>query len=159
MNRDAQSFTGNNHLRSWRSQVSHIHKPWWQKTHTFQKKLLKNSAVPIVITGDQIAAGFRIYRHVWRIFFEDSLNSGISGDRVANVLLRARDISLPHTTSFVIMNCNTNNVDQNKSKNIAPWNHKNCQNLYKETSNYKYHNYWHVTRRQDILFSAIHGSG
>ena len=44
---------------------------------------------------------------------------GISNDRVEIVLRRAQDILLPQATWFVIINCGTNNVDQNQSKDIA----------------------------------------
>ena len=44
---------------------------------------------------------------------------GISGDRVENVLWRALDISLPHTTLFVIIHCGTNNVNQSLPEDIA----------------------------------------
>ena len=44
---------------------------------------------------------------------------GISGDRAENVLWRARDISLPHTTLFVILHCSTNNVDQSQPEDIS----------------------------------------
>ena len=90
-----------------------------EKTHRFQKKLLKNSAAPIIIIGDSIATGLRRYRHIWRNYFKDALNLGIGGDRVENVLWRARDISLPHTTLFVIIHCGTNNVDQSQPEDIA----------------------------------------
>lgn len=44
---------------------------------------------------------------------------GISNDRVEIVLRRAQDILLPQATWFVIINCGTNNVDQNQPKDIA----------------------------------------
>ena len=49
-----------------------------------------------------------------RNYFDDALNLGIGGDRVENVLRRGQYISLPPTTSFVIIHCDTNNVDQNR---------------------------------------------
>ena len=107
MTREARSFTRNNHTKSCRSPVPPIHKLGWQETHSFQKKLLKNSAAPIIT----IATGLRRYRHIWRNYFKDAHNFGIGGDCIENVLWRARDISLPHTTLFVIINCSTNSVD------------------------------------------------
>ena len=44
---------------------------------------------------------------------------GISGDRVENVLWKARDISLQQTTLFAIIHCGTNNVDQSKPDDTA----------------------------------------
>lgn len=59
-------------------------------------------------------ADLRRKKCVWRNYFDDALNLGIGGDRVENVLWRGQYISLPHTTSFVIIHCDTNNVDQNR---------------------------------------------
>ena len=70
-----------------------------------------NFATPIIIIGDSNATGLRRYGHIWRNCFKDALNLSISGDRVANVLWRARDISLKHTTSYVIIHCGTNNFE------------------------------------------------
>ena len=44
---------------------------------------------------------------------------GISADRVENVLWRARDICLQHTTMFVVLHSGTNNVDQSQPEDIA----------------------------------------
>ena len=44
---------------------------------------------------------------------------GIGGDRTENVLWRAQDISLPHTTLFVNIHCGTNNVDQSQPEDIT----------------------------------------
>ena len=119
MNGDAQSVTGNNHAKSCRSPVLRIHKTWVARKTYIPEKTLKNSDAPIIITGDSIATGLRRYKHVWRNYFKDAVNLGISGDHVENVLWRARDISLQHTTSFVIIHCGTNNVDQNQLEDIA----------------------------------------
>ena len=111
MTGDARSFTRNNHTKSCRFPVPHIHKIGWQETYTSQKKLLKHSAAPFIIIGDSIATGLRKYQHNWRSYFKNSLNLGISGDPV-DVLWREQDISLPHTTLLVIIHCSINNVDQ-----------------------------------------------
>ena len=120
MNRDARSVTSNNHTKSYRLPVPLIHKPGWQETHTFQSKLSKNSAAPFIIISDLMATGLRRYRHIWRNYFKDTLNLGISGDSVENVLRRARDILLQHTASFVIIHCGTNHVDQSQPEDITP---------------------------------------
>ena len=108
-----------NHTKSCRLPVPRIHKLGWQETHTFQKKLLNSSATPIIIIGDSFATGLRRYRHIWRNYFKDVLNLGIGGGHVENVLWRAWDISLPHTTLFVIIHCGTNDVDQSQPQDIA----------------------------------------
>ena len=139
-----------------------IHKPG-QETHTFQRKRFKNSAAPIIIIDALIGARLRRYGRVWSNCFRGALKLDISGDCVENVLWRAWDISLPHTTSFVITHCGTNNVDQNQPKDIAVRIMKIVQtftkehpkiNTIKETFKNKYHHYWRVTKVQDVLFSA-----
>ena len=44
---------------------------------------------------------------------------GISGDYIEKVLWRAQDISLQYTTSFLVIHCDTNNLDQNQPEDIA----------------------------------------
>ena len=95
-----------------------FHKPGWQETHTFHKKLLKNSATPIIIIGDSITTGLKRYRHIWDNYFKDAINLGSSCDRDENVLWRAQDISLQQTTLFVIIHCSTNDVDQSKPEDL-----------------------------------------
>ena len=73
---------------------------------------MKNSATPIIIIGDLIATSLSRYRNIWRNCFKDALN-------VEKVLWRARDISLQHTTSLLIIHCGTNNVDQNQPEDTA----------------------------------------
>ena len=119
MTRDAQSFNRSNHVKSFRLPVPRFHKLGSQETHTFHKKLLKNSAAPIIIIGDPIATGLKRYQHIWKNYFKDALNLGISGDHVKNILWRMRDISLQHTTLFVIIHCSTNNVDPSQPEDIA----------------------------------------
>ena len=119
MNRDAQSLTRNNQAKSCKLPVSRTHKIGSQGAHTIQTKLLKNSATPIIITGDSTAAGLRRYGHVWLNYFRDALNSGVNGDRFENVLWWARDISFPRTTSFAIIHCGTNNMEKYQPKDIA----------------------------------------
>ena len=126
MTRDARRFTRSNHTKSCRLPVPHFHKLGWQETHTFHKKLLKNSAAPTIIIGDSIVTGLRRYRHIWKNYFKDAINLSISGDRVENVLWRARDISLQQTTLFVIIHCDTNNLDQSKPEDIPEMSHENC---------------------------------
>ena len=80
---------------------------------------MKNSAAPIIIIGALIPTGLKRYGHIWKNYFKDVLNLGVSGDRVENVLWRPRDISLQQTTLFVIIHCGTNNVDQSQPEYTA----------------------------------------
>ena len=71
--KDAPGFTSNNHTKSCRLLVSHIHKLGLQETHTFQKNLLKKSAIPTIIIGDSIATSLRRYQHTWMNYFKTSV--------------------------------------------------------------------------------------
>ena len=119
MIRDTRCFTRSNHTKSCRLLVPCFHKLGWQETDMFHKKLLKNSAAPIIIIGNSIATGLRRYQHIWKNYFKDAINLGISGDRAENVLWRVCDISWQQATLSVIVHCSTNNVDQNKPEDIA----------------------------------------
>ena len=95
-----------------------MHKPGWQETHAFQKKLLKDSAILVIISGDFIAAG----REDLDMFRGNTLRMYLIWVSVAIALRMSygeQDISLQHTTSILVIHFNTNNVDQNQPKDIA----------------------------------------
>ena len=95
-----------------------MHKPGWQETHAFQKKLLKDSAILVIISGDFIAAG----REDLDMFRGNTLRMYLIWVSVAIALRMSygeQDISLQHTTSILVIHINTNNVDQNQPKDIA----------------------------------------
>ena len=53
------------------------------------------------------------------LFDKHQYDLGVVGDRVENVLWRARNISLPRTTSFMITHRGTNNLNPNQPIDIA----------------------------------------
>ena len=51
------------------------------------------------------------YSNVWdENFSRDTVNCGIGGDKTQNVLWRSKNISLPQSHRYVVMNCDTNNL-------------------------------------------------
>ena len=95
-----------------------MHKPGWQETHTFQKKLLKDSTILIIISGEFIAAG----REDLDMFRGNTLRMYLIWVSVAIALRMSygeQDISLQHTTSILLIHFDTNNEDQNQPKDIA----------------------------------------
>ena len=95
-----------------------MHKPGWQETHTFQKKLLKDSAILVIISSDFIAAG----REDLDMFRGNTLRMYLIWVSVAIALRMPygeQDISLQHTTLILLIHFDTNNVDQNQPKDIA----------------------------------------
>ena len=65
-----------------------------------------------IIIGDSIAAGLNRYRSVWPKYLEalKTLNCGIGGDRVQNVLWRAQNLSVVSSLKNVVILCGTNNL-------------------------------------------------
>lgn len=105
--------------------MPHVHKAGWQVTPNFQIGILKSSTAAFIIIGDSIASGLRSYKRVWKNYFEHAL---IDGDYVENVLWKLmQDISLPHATSFIIIHCNSSNINQNHPNDISNGIMKNLQ--------------------------------
>ena len=79
--------------------------------HCHQKELLRKSHASVVVIGDSVVAGLRRSPTVWRNFILQykTVNLGIGGDRIENVLWRINDIVLPkslrsgvtHTVSII----------------------------------------------------------
>ena len=65
--------------------------------------------------GYSIVAGLRCYPTLWRNFFlrYKTINLGIGGDRVENVLWSINDVVLPKSVRSVVIHCGTNNIDTN----------------------------------------------
>ena len=96
-------------------------KSGWIETHYHVKELLRKSYASVMVIGDSIIAGFRRYPTVWRDFIlpYKTINLGIGGDRVENVLWRINDIVLPKSIRSVVVHCGTNNIDNNGSNEIS----------------------------------------
>ena len=95
-------------------------KSGWMETHYHQKELLRKSYASVVI-GDSIVAGLRRYPTAWRDFILQykTINLGIGGDRVENVLRRINDIVPPKSIRSVVIHCGTNSIDTNNSIEIS----------------------------------------
>ena len=93
----------------------------WIETHYHQKELLRKSHASVVVIGDSIVAGLRRYPTVWRDFTLQykTINLGIGGDRIENVLWRINDIVLPKSIRSVVIHCSTNNIESNSSNEIS----------------------------------------
>ena len=91
---------------------------WLYKTGRLNKHnryvaLLKaKSNTSTVVIGDSVAAGLMRYRNVWgKKFNRDTGNCGIGGNKTQNVLWRYNNITLPQSLKYVVINCDTNNLD------------------------------------------------
>ena len=75
--------------------------------------LVKQEKFKSVIIGDSIVAGLTQYTNVWsNLFGNRFINLGISGDRVENVLWRARDIPFLLSLKNLVIFCGTNNINK-----------------------------------------------
>ena len=74
-----------------------------------------------MVVIDSIVAGLRCYPTVWRNFILQykSVNLGIGGDRIENVLWRINDIGLRKSVRSVVILCGTNNIDTSSSDEIS----------------------------------------
>ena len=89
--------------------------------HKDQAALIKSFRnVSAVLLRDSIIAGFLRYPNIWYKFFdENTINCGVHGDKVQNVLWRAENIPLPQSLEYVVICCGTNNLDTDDSEKIA----------------------------------------
>ena len=92
--------------------------------NTFKK--LVNMSTPstnakLVLIGDSIIANFDKCSDNFDKFFLPlrTLNFGISGDKIQNVLWRVYNMTLPASVEYVIIHCGTNNLGHNSPLKIA----------------------------------------
>ena len=73
------------------------------------------------MVGDSIVAGLKRYAIVWRnlILQYKTVNLGIGGDRMQNVLWCIKDIVLPKSIRSVVIHYGTNNIDTSSSDEIS----------------------------------------
>ena len=93
----------------------------WIETHYHQKELLRKSYASVVLIADSIVAGLKRFPTVWRNFIlrYKTVNLGIGGDRIENILWRINDIVLPKSIRSVVIHCGTNNIDTSSSDEIS----------------------------------------
>ena len=60
------------------------------------------------------------YKNVWDENFNgDTVSYGTSGDKTKNVLWRSKNIPLPQSLKYVVINCSTNNLDTENPDEIS----------------------------------------
>ena len=86
-------------------------KPNWLILHKNRCLLAKNSIATTLLIGDSIIAGLNRYPSVWNKYFgNNSVNFGIRGDRVQNVLWRSINLPILSSLSKTVILCGTNNI-------------------------------------------------
>ena len=101
--------------------VKRFCKPGWHKLHQQHMSALNiNRDIQTVLLGDSIIQGLSRYKKVWNSFFgKDTLNCGIRGDKVENLLWRAEKLVFPPATRHIVIHCGTNNIEENTPNDIA----------------------------------------
>ena len=111
-----------NFLRSQTSTpVGQSCKPGWHKFHQQHMSALKtNTNIQTVLLVDSLNQGFSRYTKVWNSFFrKDTINCGIRGDRVENLLWRAENLEFAPAIRQILIHCGTNNIEVNTPNDIA----------------------------------------
>ena len=82
---------------------------------------MRKSYASMAVIGDSIVAGLRRYPTIWRNFILQykTVNLGIGGDQIENVLWRIKVIVLPKSIRSVVIHCGTNNIDTSSSDEIS----------------------------------------
>ena len=93
---------------------------WLNFHHRHCSSLITNCFKTIII-GDSIAAGRNRYQSVWTKYLEPlkTLNCGIGGDRVQNVLWRAQNLPIISSLKNAVILSGTNNLFQDSPEDIA----------------------------------------
>ena len=75
----------------------------------------------MILIGESIVAGLSRYPTFWKKYLQplNSINLGISGDRIENVLWRSTNLAIPSSVSKVVVICSTNNLLDDTSYDIA----------------------------------------
>ena len=64
--------------------------------------------------------GLSRYKKVWNSFSrKDTLNCGIRGDKIENLLWRAEKLEFPPAIRQIVFHCGTNNIEENTPNDIA----------------------------------------
>ena len=120
--------------------VERFCKSGWHKLHQQHMSALNtNRNIQTVLLGDSIIQGLSRYKKVWNSFFgKDTLNCGIRGDKVENLLWRAEKLEFLPAIRQIVIHCGTNNIEENTPNDIA--NGLRCSALIikKKEQRYKY---------------------
>ena len=92
--------------------------------NTFRKHVIMSTSstnAKLVLIGDSIIANFDKCNEIFDKFFLSfrTLNFGINGDKIQNILWRVCNMTLPTSVEYAIIHCGTNNLGHNSPLKIA----------------------------------------
>ena len=84
----------------------------WFKLHNHHCTVAEKSNATTLLIGDSVVAGLSRYPNVWKKYFlRNSVNFGIGGDCVENVLWRSQNLPILQSLNKIIILCGTNNIN------------------------------------------------
>ena len=100
--------------------TEHFNKLNWFKLHNHHCTDAEKSNAATLLIGDSIVAGLSCYPNVGKKYFlRNSVNFGIGGDRVENVLWRSQNLPILPSLNKIIILCGTNNINNDSPHDIA----------------------------------------
>ena len=92
----------------------------WLKIYPNHCLQVKQENINSIIIRDSVEAGYTRYTNVRNNLFGNRfINFSINGDRVENILWRARDIPFLPSLKNVVILCGTNNINKDSPYDIA----------------------------------------
>ena len=93
----------------------------WFQMHGEHCFLLNNKSFKSIFTEDSLMAGLLCYYKIWNNFFKpiDTLNCGIGGDNVQNVLWLVQNLLTYSSLKNATILCGSNNLQQDSPEDIV----------------------------------------
>ena len=93
----------------------------WLNKHNKLCNDIMVSNYSTLLIGDSLIAGLSRYSDIWKRYFEscNSINCGIGGDRVENVLWRCNNLPPSHSFKTAVILCGTNNIQCDSTEDIT----------------------------------------
>ena len=93
---------------------------WHKLYQQHMSALYTNRDIQTVLLRDSLIPRRSRYKMTWNSFFgKDTLNCGIRGDKVENLLCRAEKLEFPPAIRRLVIHCGTNNIEENTQNDIA----------------------------------------
>ena len=95
-------------------------KPGWYGFHRRHVNKMIKECARVIVLGDSIVEGLGRYPDVWDLLKPfNTVNCGIGGDSIQNLLWRVDHLSLPVSLRVAVLLCGTNNMQHDEPKDIA----------------------------------------
>ena len=101
--------------------VARYHRFRWGDEHATNVKITGSSLYTNMLIGDSLIQGLSRFDSVWSGYLEPlgTLNFGIGGDLIQNVLWRIEHGEVPLNLKVAVLHCGTNNLSHNNPAEIS----------------------------------------